>query len=85
MKINHPSTKQHKIIKNNITVSISITLGYFFVGDNFRFSMDNEAQLRIDEGPEQGDNSVNDSQTGDPSIKEALFNIKTAWGKWQDC
>ena len=81
MKINHPSTKQRKIIKNNITLSISITLGYFFLGDHFPFSMDNEAQLRIDEGPEQGDNSVNDSQTGDPSIKEALFNINDSMGK----
>ncbi|CAB3979740.1 Hypothetical predicted protein [Paramuricea clavata] len=43
--------------------------------------MENEAQLRIDEGLEQGDNSVNDSQTGDPSIKEALFNINDSMGK----
>ena len=38
--------------------------------------MENEAQQHgIQEGLEQGDNSVNDSQTGDITIKETLLNI----------
>ena len=44
--------------------------------------MENEAQLRLDEGLEQDNSdSVNDSQTGDPSIKEALFNLNENMGK----
>ena len=82
MKINHPSTKQRKIIKNNITVSISITLGHFFLGDNFFSVWKTKHKLRLDEGLEQDNSdSVNDSQTGDPSIKEALFNLNENMGK----
>jgi hypothetical protein len=44
--------------------------------------MENEAQLRLDEGLEQDNSdSVNDSQTGDPRIKEALFNLNENMGK----
>ena len=46
--------------------------------------MENEAQQSqhgIQEGLEQGDNSVNDSQTGDITIKETLLNITETMGK----
>ena len=55
------------------------------LGDNFVSVWKTKHKFASRKASEQGDNGVNDSQTGDPSIKEALFNINEYMGKWQDC